>query len=469
MSFSLRMQFFAVAQVILTALLTYFLVTSEYRDLSERNVATLESFLITQKKQELKNYTAIAKAAIQHIYAGAANDDEVAKKQVADILSTLIYNGHDGYFFVYDDQGTNIVLPSEPYRVGQNYWDLLNDKGEPTIQILIANAKRGGDFYRYPWNQPSTENVTEKMSYSDFLPKWRWMMGTGVYLDNVQSQLVTVQKDIDQHIGNTRSIILIVALSSIFVIFAIGSWLSLKQKRVSDEKISQLGQKIVTLQEEEQRHISRELHDGIVQVLVSIKYSLEATGKFLNKQLIDKPAPLIKAEENLSNAINEIRRISHHLHPRILDELGLSAAMETLGKEFAERTGVKVTIDKPALSKLLPDHINTTLYRVVQESLMNIEKHAQAKNTVIDLIIKDNWLTLSIKDDGVGISQDAIVNPSEGGIGTRNLAERVEYHKGKFKIHSSSQGTTIIAKIPRSAFANYYAQQKQEAEHKEPK
>ncbi|MGB1143651.1 MAG: cache domain-containing protein, partial [Glaciecola sp.] len=131
MPFSFRIQLFAVIQVILTALFTYIFVTNEYRDLSEQNVATLEAFLIEQKQQELKNYTEIAKASIQHIYAGAAKDDPVAQELVANILSTLIYDGHDGYFFVYDEYGTNIVLPTEPYRVGQNYWDLLNDKGEP--------------------------------------------------------------------------------------------------------------------------------------------------------------------------------------------------------------------------------------------------------------------------------------------------------------------------------------------------
>jgi len=467
MFFSFRLQLFAVMQVILTAMLTYFLVTNEYRDLSEQNVATLESFLIAQKQQELKNYTAIAKASIQHIYDKADANDAAAKKRVADILSTLIYNANDGYFFVYDDKGTNIVLPTEPFRNGQNYWDILNNKGEPTIQILIENAKRGGDFYRYDWNQPSTEQVTEKMSYSDFLPKWGWMMGTGVYLDNVKQQLNTVQVAIDQQIANTRFIILVVALTSIFFIFSIGTWLHLSQKKVSDNKITELGQKIVTLQEEEQRHISRELHDGIVQVLVSIKYSLEATGKYLQKMQIEKPAPLEKAETNLSNAITEIRRISHHLHPRILDELGLSAAMEALGKEFSERTGVAVKINKPALSKLLPDHINTTLYRVVQESLMNIERHAQATSTLIDLTIRDNWLTLRIADNGIGISNNASAQSNDMGIGTRNLAERVEYHRGKFYIESSSQGTTVVAKIPRSAFANYFTKTKEAAMQKE--
>lgn len=467
MTVSLRIQLFAVAQVILTALLTYFFVTNEHRELSNQSYESLETFLIQQKQQELRNYTAIAMASIDHIYQAATENDQSAKDSVAEILSSLIYNNSDGYFFVYDEKGNNIVLPTEPHRVGNNYWDLLNDNGEPTIQILIENAKRGGDFYRYTWNQPSTGTITQKVSYSDFLPKWGWMMGTGVYLDNVQAQLDSIQSDIEEQINKTRLIILFIALTSIFTIFGIGALIHLRQKKETDAQISQLGQKIVTLQEEEQRHISRELHDGIVQVMVSIKYSLEATGKQLQKLSVAKPESLENAERNLANAINEIRRISHHLHPRILDELGLSEALGALAAEFTERTGIVVTVNNPAVRKILTDEINTTLYRVVQESLINIEKHANATCAHIELTIRNQWLTLSISDNGDGVSQSYQRSGTDRGIGIRNLAERVEYHQGKFSVKSTGRGTTVIAKIPRSEFAHFYKQRTHKYVHEE--
>lgn len=312
MSFFLRIQFIAVAQVVITALITYYLVTQEHRDLSAQSVASLESFLIAQKQQELKNYTDLALAAVKHIYVEADSNDADAKQRVAEIINALIYNENDGYFFVYDELGTNIVHPIEPERVGNNYWDLTNHHGEPTIQILINNAKQGGGFYRYPWNQPSTSTTTEKLSYSDFMPKWGWMLGTGVYLDNVERQLTSIKGDIENQIDNTRFIILLVALSSIFLIFTLGSMLHLTQKKQTDAKLNHLGQKLITLQEEEQRHISRELHDGIVQVLVSIKYSLEATSKHLAKLKVEKPLPLTNAEANLGRAD---KRNSSHFAP----------------------------------------------------------------------------------------------------------------------------------------------------------
>jgi len=217
-----------------------------------------------------------------------------------------------------------------------------------------------------------------------------------------------------------------------------------------------LGKKIINLEEEERKRISRELHDGIIQVLISIKYSIEATGMSLKRAQHEKPVQLQQAEKNLSAAIGEVRRISHNLHPMILDELGFSAAVTTLGIEFSERTGIDVKVIKPSVRKLLPDYINITLYRVVQESLTNIEKYAQASEVVIELSMTKKWLKLSITDNGKGFDVAGYLKGNKLGIGLRNLAERVEYHSGEFEFKSSSAGTIIIAKIPKISFVNHF-------------
>ena len=349
--------------------------------------------------------------------------------------------------------------------MGKNWWQLKNDNGENVVQILIEKAKAGGGFYHYKWSKPSANTKVDKLGYSVFLDKWQWMLGTGVYLDDVNLQVSKLQQEIDQHINKTQNIVLIVALGSIFIIFTLGLIVTLKQKKKDSLQINKLGQKIINLQEEERRHISRELHDGIIQMLVSIKYSIEATGIFLSQINQPKPKSQIVAENNLSIAIQEIRRISHHLHPRILDELGLSAAMDALSSEFSELTGIEVKVIKPKLRKLLPDNINTTLYRVVQESLTNIQKHAKASCVVIELSVKHAWLTLTICDNGKGFdtktNQENESNIDDFGIGLRNLAERIEYHSGVFEVTSTDKGTRITAKIPKSSFANYFNQSNQ--------
>lgn len=466
----LKLLYIAVFQVILTSVMVFFFFSSEYRELSTQSLRSVEHFLLEQKKRELKNYTALAVSSVEHMFTDETVIDQAAKAEVVDLLNHLLYNGNDGYFFVYDNNGTNIAHPKEPFRIGKNWWQLENEKGEKIVQILIEKAKAGGGFHRYKWSKPSADSKVDKMGYSVFLDKWQWMLGTGVYLDDVNKQVSILQQEIDQHINKTQQIVLAVALTSIFIIFILGLIFTLRQKKKDDIQINKLGQKIINLQEEERRHISRELHDGIIQMLISIKYSIEATGIFLSQLNQEKPKSQLNAEKNLSTAIQEIRRISHHLHPRILDELGLSAAMDALSSEFSELTGIQVKVIKPKLRKLLPDNINTTLYRVVQESLTNIQKHAKASCVVIELAIIQNWLTLTINDNGKGFDTKAIKdkesNIDEFGIGLRNLAERIEYHSGIFSVTSTAKGTQITAKIPKSSFANYFNQATQTVSEK---
>ncbi len=456
MTLPLRMFYIAVIQVILTSFITYYLVTNQYRELSENNVQTLESFLISQKEQELKNYTSIALSSVEHLYDLVGDKNQHNQLAVEGIFKNMLYNGDDGYFFIYDDKGVAVVHPKEPHRVGKNWWNLEDNNGDKIIQILLKKAHAGGGFYRYNWLKPSENEKVPKMGYSVYSDKWQWMLGTGVYLDDVYSQLSNLQEKIDEHLNNTKKIILIVAFSSIFFIFLFGIAVNLNHKKRAEAKISQLGQRVIDVQEEENRHISRELHDGIIQILISIKYSLEATSMFISKKKQEKPASLKQAEENLGVVIQEVRRISHHMHPQILDELGLSAAIESIANDFSKRTNVQVKVIKPALRKLLPDFINTTLFRVVQESLTNIQKHANARHVLIDVSIKKSWLTMTIKDDGVGFDVNATNSNIDSGIGLRNLAERVEYHLGKFNIDSSEAGTVLTVTIPTASFVNYF-------------
>lgn len=198
MTLPLRLLYVAVLQVILTSFITYFLITDEYRELSEKNVIILENFLIEQKKQALKNYTSIALTSVNQAYdSPEKNSNQTAQEVVADTFTGLVYNGDDGYFFIYDELGNNIVHPKEPYRVGKNWWQLEDSNGEKIIQLLIKNAKNGGDFYRYNWLKPSEGKKVQKISYSIYMDKWDWMLGTGVYLDDVYQQLNNLQAQMD--------------------------------------------------------------------------------------------------------------------------------------------------------------------------------------------------------------------------------------------------------------------------------
>lgn len=451
----LKSIFLAATPLLLALAVTYYFVTTESQRLSKQTLNTLESFLMESKKQELLNYTSIATSAVDHIYASSETNNEVAKNLVSNILENMLYDGDNGYFFAYDYKGTNIAHPKQPFRVGENWWELEDDQGNKLVQALIQNAKDGGGYYEYFWEKPSDGTIKHKLSYSWSLDKWEWMLGTGIYIDDLNAQVQVLQNKIDYQIQSNERIILTVAVLSIFLISILGLILSLTEKVQTDYKLHELSQRVTDLQEEERRRISRELHDGISQILVGIKYSLEASLMFLRKNDQKQPDELQNASNNLDDAIHEIRRISHDLHPRVLDELGLGSAIDSLSDEFSHRTGTKLEVSIPAVKKVIPPDITTSLYRVVQESLTNIERHANASFCQINLTLDRMGLTLIISDNGQGFNTKQKNQHYLQGIGLRNLRERIKYHNGEFFISSDSTGSIVTAKIPKSSYDSY--------------
>lgn len=439
----------AIIPMIVALLVAYLFISAESNRLSQQSLLTLEKFLLESKQQELHNYTSIAVTSIDHIYSQAQIPDQQAQDLVAAILTETSYQGIDGYFFAYDESGVNIVHPKQPFRIGQNWWDIQDNDGVYLIRELIEQAKLGGGFVRYRWEKPSSESIGDKISYATFLDKWGWMLGTGVYLDDVQTQLNNLQTQMDNHIAKTTHIVLTVAILTILVVVALNMLIALRQKQKSDERVHELSNRIINLQEDERRRISHELHDGIVQLLVSIKYYFDFFSTSMRKESKDIPPQFHTAEKTLDQAINEIRRISHEMHPRILDELGLSEAIEALANEFSHRTGIEITLNKPSFRKVLPIDISTSLYRVAQESLNNIEKHSNATKVCISVYPAKGSLVLSIHDNGNSHSEQ-----QPDGIGLRNLAERIDYHNGEFNYQFGKKGGRIDARIPLAKWKN---------------
>lgn len=440
----------ATVPLILSVSAITLLVSYQAQTLSKEEITFFRKNMLDAKKSELLNYLRLAQTSIRHIYETAGTNDAFAQSQVRNILNALTY-GTDGYFFVYDYKGINIVHPKQPHRVGNNWWHLTDSKGDKVIQNLIQKAKEGGGYHSYYWEKPSTGDVAEKISYAIPLKKWKWMLGTGLYIDNVNEQVKAIETEVSERISQTTVIILIITLISLVLVFITGVLINLHERRLADVKLKQLTHRIVETQEEERGRVARELHDSISQILVSVKFAQELSLTKLLKKDPTVQNSLEKSNEALHTAIKEVRRISRDLRPRSLDDLGLSPALKSLAEEFAERNNLKLTINTVAFHNLLPKEVKTTLYRVAQEALTNIERHAQAKHVKIKLSAPKGEVTLSITDDGNGFASDMAKTKSNPltGIGLRNMQERIEYHNGELKILSSERGTTIRAKMPK--------------------
>ena len=216
--------------------------------------------------------------------------------------------------------------------------------------------------------------------------------------------------------------------------------------------MQKLSHKIVRLQEEERRRVSRELHDGINQLLVSVKYKIENFEEKLKLSSEQALSDIKKADIFLDEAIAEVRRVSHDLRPSVLDDLGLVPALSNLVRRFSERNLIDVQLNGVDESfDRLPADVETAMYRIVQEAMMNIEKHANATHVTININRTDSNVTIRIEDNGDGFSMQNALRKSDSmsSMGLRNMRERIELLQGNFFIHSDvGKGTFLEVKAP---------------------
>ncbi|AUT47898.1 cache domain-containing protein [Achromobacter sp. AONIH1] len=433
--------------------------------LAQMEKQVVETAWLGSKESELRHYVSLAYSAVAPLQE--AGDDPATRQRALDLLAQMEF-GRDGYFFVYDLQGRNLMHPRQPELVGQELWDLRDTQGQPVIQNLLAAARRGGqhgEAVHYLWERPSTRQNEEKLGYVVVLERWGWMLGTGIYLDDVNQALQRIDAAAQANIRDMFAWVAGIAAVCILGVAACGLALNISDHRQSDAKLRLMARQLVRTQEDERARLSRELHDGISQVLVSIKLSLEAARERLRQALGAEPralahidAPLGGALDRLNNAVGEVRRISHNLRPTLLDDLGLPAALEHLGREFSQPsqhgvTPLAVRLHTDGHPVKLPDAYATALFRVTQEALTNVLRHAGATRAEMVLTYGARDLTLSIADDGHGFDHAEVQQDPRRGIGLRNMRERMAALSGTLVLHSGVQGTLLKAWLPLPAGA----------------
>lgn len=421
-------------------------VTNQSRLLSETEIRELETQLIDAKKAELKNYISLARTAIGAIYGNAAPDDEVAKLAVTQILSGMIY-GQDGFFFVYDYDGTNLVSPRQTFLIGKNWTGLADINGVPVVDEIIRIARSGGGYHNFDWPKPSTRETARIVVYTTALPDWKWAIGTGVYIDDVLKTVAAARAETEARIQDTFLMIILIAIAALMAVGVIGLLLNLRERRLADGKLQALTERVLDTQEEERGRVARELHDSISQILVGIRYTMELARRRVAGGDARATESLDKGIEGLQGAITEVRRISADLRPGVLDDLGLGPALKSLVEQFSQRTGIDADFETVVFRNRLDKEAKIALYRVAQEALTNIERHAEASHVAIEVSGHRKGATMRIQDNGKGIAQ---ADRRKGGLGLRNMQERMDQLRGTLRVLSSEDGTVIEASVPLS-------------------
>jgi two-component system NarL family sensor kinase len=448
LNFGQKMFLTATLPLIFAAVAISVLVTLQSRQLAEREIRQLEDQLIAAKRAELKNYLSIARNAVINVYGRAAPDDADAKLEVTRTLSAMLY-GQDGYFFVYDYDGNNLVSPRSTQLIGANWDGMTDPNGVPITNELIRLARSGGGYHSYEWPKPSTGEMARMIVYVIGFQDWRWAVGTGVFVDDVVATVAASREQVETRVRQTFLYIGAITLAALLLVFTSGLFINIRDRRVADAKLKKLTQRVFDAQEEERRRVARELHDGISQILVGVRFSLEIAKRRLANGDGAGTDNLDQGIEHLSGAIQEVRRISRDLRPGVLDDLGLGPAIRTLAEDFGQRTGIEVTFDTVVFRNRLDEEAKIALYRVAQEAMTNIERHSGATHVAIDLRGHSRGATLKISDNGRGIDPDDPANAHGTGLGLRNMQERVEQLNGTLRIQSSHNGGTLIeANVP---------------------
>jgi signal transduction histidine kinase len=202
--------------------------------------------------------------------------------------------------------------------------------------------------------------------------------------------------------------------------------------------------RVVAAQEQERRRLARELHDETGQALTSILLGLKPLEEALAGQA-GAPA-LAELRQLVVEALQDVRRLAVELRPAVLDDFGLVPALERLTASFAEQSGIRVDFHSTLGEIRLPTDVESSLYRVVQESLTNIAKHANAENVSVSVVRRTTAVAAVIEDDGAGFDQRAVREESVGLLGMR---ERLALLDGHLEIESRpGAGTTVVAEVP---------------------
>jgi len=434
----------ATVPLVLSVALITWIVANQSRALADREIRALETQLIDAKRDELRNYLSIAKTAFVNIYGRAAPDDEAAKLEVTRILSAMLY-GQDGYFFVFDYNGTNLVAPRQTNLIGQDWSGLDDIDGVPITDEIISLARSGGGYHEFQWPKPSTRETAPMIVYVNGLQDWRWAIGTGIFVDDVRQTVAAARADVQARIQQTTFYILLITIVALLAVFLTGIVLNIRERRLADAKLKQLTERIIDTQEEERGRVARELHDGISQILVSVRYALELARRRITTGDARAGTSLDKGIDALGGAIGEVRRISRDLRPGVLDDLGLAPALQSLTHDFSIRTGIIVDFETVVFRGRLDEDARIALYRVAQEALTNIERHADATHVSMVLKGTTKGAIMHITDNGKGLGRN-----SSGGLGLRNMSERMEQLGGTFHIMASQNGTALEARVPLS-------------------
>jgi PAS domain S-box-containing protein len=217
------------------------------------------------------------------------------------------------------------------------------------------------------------------------------------------------------------------------------------------DELRRLSIRLMTMQDQERRRLARDLHDGLGQELAVAKM-------ILDKVLLQKPVQFpeeawVQASNIVDSAIQQVRTMSHLLHPPLLDEVGLLSALSWFVDGLTKRSGIETSLDvQPRDFPRLPAEVETAVFRIVQEALTNVFRHSEASKVWITLTQKDGMIVVAVRDDGKGIGKRIVeLQPDSVGVGIGGMKQRASEFGGQLRLTNAHPGTLVELMIPSTS------------------
>jgi PAS domain S-box-containing protein len=217
------------------------------------------------------------------------------------------------------------------------------------------------------------------------------------------------------------------------------------------EELRRLSVRLMTLQDQERRRIARDLHDGLGQELAVAKMVLDKI--IMQKSKTTGPEEWAQASSIIDRAIQQVRTMSHLLHPPLLDEVGLLSALSWYVEGLTKRSGIQTSLEVQATDfPRLSSEVETAIFRIVQEALTNVFRHSEASKVWIVLSHREGVISVTVRDDGKGIEKKiAELRPDSIGVGIGGMRQRARELGGELHLRNSQPGTVVELSIPSSA------------------
>jgi len=224
------------------------------------------------------------------------------------------------------------------------------------------------------------------------------------------------------------------------------------RQKQAEELLSELSGGLMALQDEERKRLSRELHEGTAQMLAALEMNLELAKKLARDENQTVVSALDVSLELVEQSASQLRTMAYLLHPPGLDDFGLAPALRWFADGFSSRSGIKVDVQVDTEDTRFDRDVELAVFRIVQEALTNILRHAESKTARIVLRQREDQLELEVADTGHGISREVMTRMASGktvpGIGITGIRERVRQLGGVFGLESGSDGARLTAKLP---------------------